>query len=64
MARRLDRIVMWLLILSSLFCAFMSALGENMALSACLAAAACLALRALLRCLSARFRGRSRRARR
>ena len=64
MARRLDRIVMWLLILSSLFCAFMSALGENMALSACLAAAACLALRALLRRLSARFRGRSRRARR
>ncbi len=64
MARRLDRIVLWLLILSGLFCAFMSALGENMALSACLAAAACLALRALLSRLSARFRGRSRRARR
>lgn len=61
---RIDRIILWLLLLAGLFLCGMALTGENIPLSALTAATACLGLRRVSDALLARFRGRSRSARR
>ena len=63
MIRYFDQIVLWMLVLAVLFCLFAVVTGDNLLLSAALAAAGCILLRSLAQRLRATFRRRSRRAR-
>ena len=61
---RIDKMMFWLLLLGGLFLSAMLLTGEDILLSAALACGVCLGLSRLFRTLQARFKGRSRRARR
>lgn len=61
---RIDKILFWLLLLGGLFLSAMLLTGEDILLSAALACGVCLGLKSLFRALQARFKGRSRKARR
>ena|GEM_PF-4645678 len=64
MIRRIDRIVLWMLILCALFVGFMAASGDRIPVAAGASALSCLLLRRLWEGVRRRFGGRSRRARR
>ena len=62
--RRVDQIVLWLLILATLFVTAMALTGQRILPSGVVAVAACLGLRRLSGALCARLKGRTRNARR
>ena len=64
MARQIDRIVFWLLILAGLFVGFLALTREKIWLSAALSALGCLGLRQIIPRVRAWYERRSRRARR